>query len=202
MKQQFLRLFSFILGIAFIASGVIFTVVTSYKDDRNKMIEEQEKIADEIGDVYKVFFDMETNLSAYRDEVMKDFANYVTFYSDMPKGYQGIMEKIGEYDNKITEIEDAASYLEAKCVDKYSVLEANDKCIAYYLNRERTINTFVGDTEYFNSKIKEFNDWTEVENASVLATVKYEKLEEYVSEKHSKYVDLNNDGTFLGQNAD
>ena len=67
---------------------------------------------------------MESELSAYRDELVKSFMNYVTYYADMPKGYSGIMEKITEYDNKITEIEDASAFLEAKCVDKYSVLEA------------------------------------------------------------------------------
>ena len=32
--------------------------------------------------------------------------------------------------------------------------------------------------------------------------VKYKELKEFVSEKYTKYVDLNNDGTYLGQNAD
>ena len=70
MKQQYVKLFSIIFGAAFVVSGVIFGVVTAYKSNRNKMIEENNKIADEIGDVYKTFFKMESDLTAYRDEVM------------------------------------------------------------------------------------------------------------------------------------
>lgn len=202
MKQQYVKLFSIIFGAAFVVSGVIFGVVTAYKSNRNKMIEENNKIADEIGDVYKTFFKMESDLTAYRDEVMKSFSSYITFYADMPKGYKTISESLEKYETMITEIDDASSYLEKKCVDKYSKLEANEKCNMYYLNLERTINTYIGDMEFFNSKIKEFNEWTEEENKSVIATTKYEKLNEFVSKKYTKYVDLNKDGTYLGQNSD
>lgn len=203
MKQQYLRLFAFIFGLAFIISGVIFTFTKMYKDGREKMIADEKVVADEIGDVYKTFFEKESELTTYRDELIKDFNNYVTFYADMPKGYEGMAGKIKQYETLITEIEDVSAYLEDKCTSKYSVSEANDKCIAYYLNLERTINTFIRDNEYFNSKIKEFNEWTVEENKSVLMNaVKYDELEEFKAEKYTKYVDLNKDGTYLGQNAD
>lgn len=203
MKQQYIRLFAFLLGIAFILSGVIFALTKMYKDNRTKKIEEEKIVTDEIGDVYKTFFELESELTASRDELMKKFSSYITFYADMPKGYSGIKEMIQSYETKVTEIEDASSFLAKKCVDKYSVHEANDKCIAYYRNLEMTINVFVGDLEFFNSKIKEFNAWTEEENKSVLMTaIKYDKLEEFVSTKYTEYVDLNKDGTYLGQNAD
>lgn len=203
MKQQYLRLFAFMFGVAFIVSGVIFVFTQMYKDDREKKIAAEQVIADEIGDEYKTFFELESELTAYRDELMKSFSSYVTFYADMPKGYEKIKKAITEYETKIVAISDASAFLEAKCIDKYADSNANDKCIAYYINLEKTINVFVGDLEFFNSKIKEFNDWTEEENKSVLMTaVKYDKLEEFVASKYTDYVDLNHDGTYLGQNAD
>ena len=203
MKQQYLRLFAFIFGLAFIISGVIFTFTKMYKDAREKKVEEEKVIADEIGDIYKTFFEKENEVNAYRDTLLKDFGDYVTFYANMPKKYDKMAEKIKQYETLITEVEDVSSYLKDKCVEKYSVSEANDKCIAYYINLERTINYYVGDHEYFNSKIKEFNEWIVGENKSVLMNaVKYKELKEFVSEKYTKYVDLNKDGTYLGQNAD
>ena len=134
MKQQYIRLFSFLFGITFIVSGVIFVFVKMYKDDRIRIEAKEKVIADEIGDVYKTFFDMESELTEARDSLMKDFSSYVTFYADMPKGYAGMKEKIEAYETKITEIEDASTFLKKKCEVKYSVSTANDKCIAYYIN--------------------------------------------------------------------
>lgn len=203
MKQQYLRLFAFLLGIAFILSGVIFTFTKIYKENREKKIEEEKIVTDEIGDVYKTFFEMENKLTESRDVLMKKFSSYITFYADMPKGYADIKEMVASYETIVTEIEDASSFLAKKCVDKYSVHEANDKCIAYYRNLEMTINTYIGDLEFFNSKIKEFNEWTVEENKSVLMNaIKYDTLEKFESTKYTEYVDLNKDGTYLGQNAD
>ncbi len=202
MKQQYLKLFAFLIGISLIVSGVIYVFTDMYKAERRRKREEEVVIADEIADVYKTFFDLESNLTHSRDELMKAYVDYSSFYSNMPGGYAKIKEKINEYETKITEVEDASSYLKDKCVNRYSVLSANDKCNAYYINLEKTINVFINDLELFNNKIEEFNKWTEEENASVLATVKYEKLEKFVANKYTKYVDLNNDETFLGKNVD
>ena len=98
------------------------------------------------------------------------------------------------------EVEDISSYLKDNCGERYSVLEANEKCDAYYINLERTINIFVGDVEYLNSRINNYNEWTETENNSAIATQHYDKLEEYKAKKYTHYVDLNDDGTVLGMN--
>ena len=94
MKQQYLRLYAFIFGLAFIISGVIFTFTKMYKDDREKKVEEEKVIADEIGDIYKTFFEKENEVNAYRDTLLKDFGDYVTFYANMPKKYDKMAEKI------------------------------------------------------------------------------------------------------------
>lgn len=203
MKEQYIKLFSFLLGLSFIISGVLFTVVSAtVKEDKKKAIEEDNKIADEIGNVYATFYEKENTLSNYRDTLNKDISNYVVFYTDMPGGYKKIIEKISKYDTYVKEINDISYYLSQNCSKNYSVLEANDKCTAYYINMEKTINSFIGDIEFFNSKIDEFNEWAEKENKSVLASKKYQKLEKYVSKEFTSYVDLNGDGTYLGMNAD
>lgn len=200
MKQQYLRLYSFLVGITFIISGVIFTLVNNYKVDKKEKIEVEIEIADEIGNVYATFYDKEKELSSYRDSFLKDVNDFSVFYTEMPAGYGKVNEEVGNYETKITEIEDISTYLKEKCQKRYSVLEANDKCTAYYINLEKSINIFLGDLEYYNSKIKEYNDWTEVENNSVIKERTYDKLEEYKPKKYVDFVDLNNDGTYLGRN--
>ncbi len=200
MKNQYVRLFSSLLGITFILSGVIFTFTKTYKDDKNKKIQEEHIIVDEIGNVYQTFFEKENNLTTYRTSLIEKINEYVTYYSQMSDGYDEIIEMIENYETQITEIEDISSYLKDKCTDKYSVVETNEKCNAYYINLEKTINLFIGDMKYFNSKIKEYNEWTKTENESIIAETKYEELNEYNPKKYKEYVDLNNDKTFLGMN--
>lgn len=202
MKRQYLRLFSFLIGITFIISGVLFTIVNNYKQDKKNKQDAEAAIADEIKDVYQTFYEKEVDLSTYRDKLLNDVKDFSEFFTEMPDGYTKIISEVEQYETLIMEIEDISSYLNDKCNKRYSVLEANDKCGAYYKNLEKTINIFVGDMEFFNSKIKDFNEWTEVENKSLIATKKYDKLSEYNIKKYTDYVDLNDDGTYLGRNTE
>ena len=97
MKQQYLRLFSFLLGISFIVSGVIFIYVKEYKDEKKDKENEEIKIADEIGDIYAVFYNKEKELSSYRDELLDEMSEYFTFYTEMPSTYNEMIEKIINY---------------------------------------------------------------------------------------------------------
>ena len=198
MKRQYIRLFSFLIGVTFVISGLLFSFVNNYKKEKKRTIEEEKVIADEIGDVYETFYNKEKELSDYRDEFLEDIKQFSEYFAEMPKEYENITTKLGEYETLISEVEDASYYLKQKCVKRYSVLTANDKCDAYYINLEKTINIFVGDLEFFNSKIRDYNEWIITENESILVKEKYEELESYEAKTYKKYVDLNNDETFLG----
>lgn len=201
MKRQYVRLFSFLIGITFIVSGIVFTLVNNFKQDRQKKIDEEKLIADEIGNVYQTFYDKEKGLSTFRDGVINDFKEFAIFFTTMPDKYDTMATKIDQYETSISEIEDISSYLKDKCTTRYSILEANDKCDAYYINLEKSINIFVADMELFNAKIDDYNKWTEEENNSVIATKKYDSLNKFAAKKYTEYVDLNNDGTYLGKNS-
>lgn len=202
MKQQYVRLFSFIIGCTFIVSGVIFMYTKSIKAEKKEKIETETKIADEIGDVYKTFYKKEKTLSKYREKLIDDMSTYFTYYIDMPKGYKSMIDKVAQYEEYVKESEDMTSYLKENCNKKYSVAKANEKCSAFYINLEKTINVFVEDLSLFNSKIDEYNEWIKTENKSVISNVKYKSLDKYESEKYTDYVDLNKDGIYLGKNND
>lgn len=202
MRKQFVNLFTFLVGITLIISGVIFVFTKSFKDSKTQRLEEENILADEIGEVYKTFFDKEQNITRTSEELNQAIIEYASYYTNMTEGYSEIINKFNSYQDSVREVEDISSFLKEKCVNSYSVASANEKCNAYYINLERTINIFVGSIKYLNTKIDEYNEWTKTENESVGTTVKYEALDRYTSKYYNDYVDLNKDGTFLEMNND
>ena len=114
MKKQYIILFSSLLGITFILSGGIFAYTQSYKNEKSKTIESEKIIAEEIGNVYKTFFDKESELSSFRTPLMDSLNDYVSYYSTMPDTYDEMIEYLSDYENKIVEIENISSYLNEK----------------------------------------------------------------------------------------
>ena len=202
MKRQYIRLFSFLIGITFILSGILFYFVNNYKVWKKAKIEAEIELSEEIDKVYENFYDKEKALSSHRDNLYDSIKEFSVYYTQIPDGYDEVFAKVEKYETLLKEIDDESSFLKEKCTKRYSVLEANDKCDAYYINLEKSINIFLGDVEFFNSKIKEYNEWTEVENDSILSTKKYEKLDEYENKTYKESVDLNNDGTYLGRKSE
>ena len=202
MKNQYIRLFSFLFGLAFILSGVIFTFTKIYKDDKARAIEKEDVIVDEIGDIYEKFYDMADSLNEYRNALIDEISEYTSYYSNMVEDADDMLEKVKVYEEKLIELEDISTYLKENCQLKYSSLEANKKCIAYYINLEKATNLFIGDVKFYNSKIDEYNKWIVEENESEFLKDKYEELSKYEFVRYKEYVDLNNDDTYLGMNAD
>ena len=202
MRKQYFNLFTFLVGITLIISGIIFVFTKTYKDNKAQRLEEENILADEIGDVYKKFFDKEQEITKISEELNQSIIEYSSYYTNMTLGYNEIVSKVNSYQDSIREVEDMSSFLKEKCVKSYSVASANEKCNAYYINLERTINIFVGSIKYLNAKIDEYNEWIKTENESVGTTVEYEALEKYTSKYYNDYVDLNKDGTFLEMNND
>ena len=196
-KQQYIQLFSFMFGITFIVSSIVFTLGNAYKEERKNRINEETIIADEIGNVYETFYSKETELNNFRADLTEKISDSAAYYANMPVNYDDIFTGFDSYEVQVGEIEDISVYLKEKCKKTYSILEANNKCNAYYINLEKTINLFVGEVDYFNAKIDEYNKWIVEENENPLTINKYEELDKYVSKKYDAYVDLNNDGTYL-----
>ena len=102
MKRQYLRLFSFLIGITFIISGILFTFVNNYKEEKKKKVAEEDAIADEIVDIYKAFYDKEVELSDYRDEVLKSVKDFSVFFTEMPDGYGNVYPMVEKYEVLVT----------------------------------------------------------------------------------------------------
>ena len=203
MKREYAKLFSFLIGITFILSGIIFTLTRVYKNNKAQSIEEENIIAAEIKNVYESFKIKTEEFSTKRDLINSDISEYVSYYTGIEKNYNDMIEELKEYENLVIEVEDAAVYLKKHCLNEsYSDQDANNKCNAYIINYEKTVNSFISDIEFFNSKIYEYNNWIISENEELDDEDKYIEVERYKATKYKEYIDINNDGTYLGRNSD
>ena len=203
MKREYAKLFSFLIGIAFILSGIIFTLTRVYKDNKFQNAQEESIIADEIKDIYEAFKIKVEEFSTKRDLINSDISEYVSYYTGIEENHDDMIEELKKYENLVAEVEDSAVYLKSHCLNEnYSDQDANNKCNAYIINYEKTVNSFVSDIEFFNSKIDEYNNWIISENEELDNEDKYTKVERYKATKYKEYIDINNDGTYLGRNSD
>ena len=203
MKREYAKLFSFLIGIAFILSEILVNLNRDYKNNKAQSIEEENIIATEIKNVYESFKIKTEEFSTKRDLINSDISEYVSYYTGIEKNYNDMIEELKEYENLVIEVEDAAVYLKKHCLNEsYSDQDANNKCNAYIINYEKTVNSFISDIEFFNNKIDEYNNWIISENEELDNEDKYTKVERYKATKYKEYIDINNDGTYLGRNSD
>ena len=203
MKREYAKLFSFLIGITFILSGIIFTLTRVYKDNKFQNAQEESIIADEIKDIYEAFKIKVEEFSTKRDLINSDISEYVSYYTGIEENHDDMIEELKKYENLVAEVEDSAVYLKSHCLNEnYSDQDANNKCNAYIINYEKTVNSFVSDIEFFNSKIDEYNNWIIEENEELDDEEKYKEVDRYKASKYKEYIDINNDGFYLGRNSD
>ena len=202
MKNQYIRLFSFLFGLTFIISGVIFTFTKVYKDAKAKEKEEETVIVEEIDKTYDEFEKKYNEINSFRDKFIDELAENTSFYTNLADSYDDLMKEFESYETQINELDEMSSYLKENCKKRYSAASANKSCNNYYIYLEKTTNLFIGDVKFFSKKVEDYNEWIVEENKSEFIKVKYKELEEYKSSKYTKYVDLNKDDTYLGMNAD
>ncbi len=203
MKREYAKLFSFLIGITFILSGIIFTLTRVYKDNKFQNAQEESIIADEIKDIYEAFKIKVEEFSTKRDLINSDISEYVSYYTGIEENHDDMIEELKKYENLVAEVEDSAVYLKSHCLNEnYSDQDANNKCNAYIINYEKTVNSFVSDIEFFNSKIDEYNNWIIDENEELDDEEKYKEVDRYKASKYKEYIDINNDGFYLGRNSD
>ncbi len=203
MKKEYIKLFSIMIGISLLISSGIYVIANNFKNERQKAIDEEKVIIDEVGDLYKQFNKKAKDFNAKREEYIKVVEDGSTYFASMPKKYSNMTEKAKEYESLLVELDDFDTFLYASCKDHtYSSNATNKNCLTYLKNMEKTINTFIEDIRYLNHKIDEYNEWIKTENKSVIVYKKYKALKNFASEKFTEYVDLDGDQVKLGANGD
>ncbi len=212
-KKEYAKLISFILGLTFIIAGITFSVTQVYKENRDKKRAEEILIIDEIVKDYETFNAKAEEFSEKRTDINDDMSSYTSYYLNMFQNYDDMMKELEDYEALLKEVDESGSYLKNNCISKtYSSADANHKCNTYIMNLEKSINSFVSDISFLNNKIDEYNEWIKTNKEEkiivterkkkVQKTIVYENLDTFSPKYYKDYVDINNDGTYLGKNAD
>ena len=189
MKKKIIPIIVIIGAIIMIAVGTII-VVSGVKRDKEAV----KKAMDSIVADYEVFKKKIETFSTQRESIYNEVMN-TSYYSDVFKNYNTNVEKLKTYEGLISEIDKSSKGLKNNCINKrYKDQDVTNKCNAFIINYEQSMNYFVNDITRFNSRIDEYNNWATTANTDK----KYTKLEKYES-KYKEYVDINNDKVFSGK---
>ena len=172
-----------------IAVGSI-SVVSGVKKEKEAM----KKAMDTIVSDYDTFKKEIEKFSTERESIYNEVMN-TPYYSDVFKNYTSNVEKLKTYEELVSEIDSSSKGLKENCLNRrYNDQDVTNKCNAFVINYEQSMNYFVNDIERFNKRIDEYNEWSTTSNTDK----KYTKLEKYES-KYKDYVDINNDKVFSGK---
>ncbi len=202
MKKEYIKLFSFMIGVALLLSAIIYAISNSYKGSKQKAIENEKVILDEIGKAYESFSIKLESFSNLRDKTITDVEDYSSYYTGMDTRYDEVVKEVKEYDKAAEELKKSVGDLTKKCINKnYSDSVVNQKCINFIMNYEKAVNTFIGDILFFNNKVDTYNKWVDTENKSKTKEREYKKIEKYTASSFKDYIDVNKDGTYLGKKS-
>ena len=194
MKKQLIIVLLVLLGITLVVSGVITLIVSDYKENRDAIIAEKQKVYALIRENYDRFHEKTQELEERNLDLYNATMEFITFFADMPTGYASVIKSFEDYEQFIVDIDTLSDYLKNKCVNSnYEDNATMVKCKTFALNYENSINTYVQSVEILNNKISDYNVWIKDQ-----VYVEYKELKLFES-KFSEYVDLNKDGVFTGK---
>jgi len=205
MKKEYIKLYGFMIAITLIVASLILVLTNSAKANKEKKIKEEQEVIDKIDKAYEEFKIYAEEFGNFRESYIKGLDEKTSVNTGVSTNYKEIIANADDYLKRLEEIETKSAYLYGMCYEKqttYNKKATNKQCIMFLRNREQFINSYIEDIKYLNHRINEYNKWTDVNNSSALVLTKYEKVDSYKQEKYKDYVDLDDDGVYLGMNAD
>lgn len=188
MKNK-LALILLILGLLLLASGGALLVVNGFKSDKEDLAQTMNIIVDD----YEIFRKKVETFSTLRENIYNEVMNS-QYYTDVYTNYNTNVQKLKEYENAVTEVENASKNLKNSCIGKtFNDQDVINKCNAFVINYEQSINYFINDIARFNTRINEYNTWLATQTDT-----QYKTLTEY-NATYKDYVDINNDKNFSGK---
>lgn len=180
-----------ILGALLLISGGVLMIVAGYKEDKAAVTKTMNIIVDD----YETFRKKVESFSGLRESIYNEVMN-TQYYTEVYTNYAINIQKLQQYENAVVEVENSTKNLKNNCIDKkYNDQTVVNKCNAFVINYEQSINYFINDINRFNDRIKGYNAWVTTQTDTT-----YKELTEY-SAKYKEYIDINNDKIFSGKVA-
>lgn len=174
-----------VFGILLIIGGLTLTCFADIKKKNDK----NRKMENEILAKYDIF---KKNAESFNDFRSKTYYNEVSknlYIESVESDYTSWIKVIEHYTDTVDKVEESSNFLKNNCVNKYYSNESvRNKCDAFVIAYETTINYYTKDIMYFNELISSYLKTLEKESETI-------KLYEY---KYN-YMDINSDGKFIGK---
>lgn len=175
-------------AIIFVTCGLMLLVVgflVMYLNDSFKRENELKESYKKINENYDVFEEKLEIVTGEREIMTNDVVN--NYYIDeVVNNYDNWISIIKDYNKSIDEISKYKDLIVNYCYKEYEDNNVNSKCQSMILGYETAINYFVKDIEGFNKFIDEYNS-NYPDNTYIVFSSSY------------NYVDMNDDGNYLGK---
>mgnify|MGYP004620170865 CR=1 FL=1 len=172
-------------GFFLLIGGIIIYVVTSYQDTQNEMKQRM----NEISTTYQDFKQKISSFNEKRDAIYQDMMQDM-YYQTLQEKDAAFKQTLQEYEQIADEIKKDYQKVETNCKNSlYPDVSINQKCEAFILGYEQTINSFVSDVDLYNQNITAYNTWSQENNQ--------QPLEKYKTKK--EYIDVNGDRIYKGK---
>ena len=169
------------LGLMLLVVGFLFIYLNYSFGKENELKEKYRKI----NESYDVFEEKLEIITGEREIMTNNVVN--NYYIDeVNDNYDKWIKIIQDYNKSIDEINKYKDLIINYCNQEYKDDKVNSKCQSMILGYETAINYFVKDIDNFNKFIEEYNS-----NYPDNTYVVYENL--------YNYVDMNDDGNYIGK---
>ncbi len=183
-----------IISVVLILLGVISFFGYKFYQSIVKDREELNKQVNEILDNYNIFKDNIKNINIKREEIYNSIFKD-NYYMEMSNKQDDWMKLLDDYEKEVEKLDNDSNNLKENCENvNFINKDVEVSCDSFSSNYEIIINSFVQDIELYNQNIDSYNEWVDNNKDK-----KYNKMDKYISDKYTNYIDYNNDGIYLGK---
>lgn len=169
-------------GLLMISVGIISGFVYSCELDRNNT-------KTSIESINKTYLVYNETSSKFKENLIKFYSINNSYFETMNEDNKITLEIIKEMENNLITVKELSNNINDDCKD----IKDNTIKTQYSIfnqNHEIMINTYVKMVYNYNNVIKEYNEWARINN--------HKMLDQYESNLYKSYVDLDQDGVYLG----
>ena len=179
-----LKIFSIIsifIAIVLIASGYSILFIDEYSCDAEKT----SSYASLIKSTYKSYTADIENITF---EINKTTIFDVSYYAEIRLNHNNNISELDMIEEHIKKVENTSKQLLSECKARdYNDYDIDNKCETIIYNYESIINAYVSIVNKYNERIDNYNAWDKNNN-----------LTKYEPKYYKDYVDINEDGEYLG----
>ena len=205
MNKEKMKLYGFMIVTTLVVATLILFIVNGIEESGRKKREEEAEVMDKIEKSYDNFLVTLEEFASEHDDYITELTEKTSINTAISSNYKDLKATVENYEKRLSEIEGDSKFLFDSCYKKYTNYNrksTNTDCLKYIRNMEQIYNSFIEDVKYVNTRIEEYNKWTETYNESSLSLTTYKKVDKIKATKYTDYVDLDEDGIYLGKLED